>query len=94
MSHRKRAAGMTVVFTTYQSLPAVSKAQTLGVDPFDLVICDEAHRTTGITLDGEDASNFVAVHDPDFLKASRRLYMTATPRLFNDETKDLSLIHI
>lgn len=93
MSHRKRAAGMTVVFTTYQSLPAVSKAQSLGVDPFDLVICDEAHRTTGITLAGEDASNFVAVHDPDFLKASRRLYMTATPRLFNDETKDKAEDH-
>ena len=87
MEHRKRAAGMTVVFTTYQSLPVVSKAQALGVDPFDLVICDEAHRTTGVTLYGEDPSNFVAVHDPDFLKASRRLYMTATPRLFNDETK-------
>ncbi|MFS4491055.1 DEAD/DEAH box helicase [Dietzia kunjamensis] len=93
MSYRKRAAGMTVVFTTYQSLPAVSKAQNLGVDPFDLVICDEAHRTTGITLAGEDASNFVAVHDPDFLKASRRLYMTATPRLFNDETKDKAEEH-
>ncbi|MDX2358946.1 DEAD/DEAH box helicase [Dietzia sp. PP-33] len=93
MSYRKRAAGMTVVFTTYQSLPAVSKAQDLGVDPFDLVICDEAHRTTGITLAGEDASNFVAVHDPDFLKASRRLYMTATPRLFNDETKDKAEEH-
>ena len=93
MSHRKRAAGMTVVFTTYQSLPAVSKAQSLGVDTFDLVICDEAHRTTGITLAGEDASNFVAVHDPDFLKASRRLYMTATPRLFNDETKDKAEEH-
>ncbi|EYT62483.1 helicase [Dietzia sp. UCD-THP] len=93
MSHRKRAAGMTVVFTTYQSLPTVSKAQSLGVDPFDLVICDEAHRTTGITLVGEDASNFVAVHDPDFLKASRRLYMTATPRLFNDETKDKAEEH-
>ena len=93
MSHRKRAAGMTVVFTTYQSLPAVSKAQSLGVDPFDLVICDEAHRTTGVTLAGEDASNFVAVHDPDFLKASRRLYMTATPRLFNDETKDKAEEH-
>ncbi|MBB1023029.1 MULTISPECIES: DEAD/DEAH box helicase [unclassified Dietzia] len=93
MSHRKRAAGMTVVFTTYQSLPAVSKAQSLGVDTFDLVICDEAHRTTGVTLAGEDASNFVAVHDPDFLKASRRLYMTATPRLFNDETKDKAEEH-
>lgn len=88
MAHRKRAKGLTVVFTTYQSLPAVAKAQELGVDPFDLVICDEAHRTTGVTLFGEDESNFVRVHDADFLKAARRLYMTATPRIFVDEVKD------
>ncbi|MBP1054546.1 DEAD/DEAH box helicase [Rhodococcus qingshengii] len=88
MAHRKRAKGLTVVFTTYQSLPAVAKAQGLGVDSFDLVICDEAHRTTGVTLFGEDESNFVRVHDADFLKAARRLYMTATPRIFVDEVKD------
>ncbi|WP_264888874.1 type ISP restriction/modification enzyme, partial [Dietzia sp. NCCP-2495] len=93
LSHRKRAAGLTVVFTTYQSLPVVSKAQRLGVDAFDLVICDEAHRTTGVTLAGEDPSNFVAVHDPDFLKASRRLYMTATPRLFDDKTREKADAH-
>ncbi|MEV8221573.1 DEAD/DEAH box helicase [Dietzia maris] len=93
MSHRKRAAGLTVVFTTYQSLPKVSEAQELGVDAFDLVICDEAHRTTGVTLAGEDPSNFVSVHDPEFLKASRRLYMTATPRLFDDKTREKADAH-
>jgi len=45
----------------------------------DLVICDEAHRTTGATFDTDDKeSNFVRVHDNDFLKAAKRLYMTAT----------------
>ena len=94
MAYRKRAAGLTVVFTTYQSLPAVAAAQAeYGVDPFDLVICDEAHRTTGVTLEGEDPSNFVAVHDPEFLKATRRLYMTATPRLFDDQTREKAEAH-
>ncbi|MCD2136243.1 DEAD/DEAH box helicase [Rhodococcus qingshengii] len=93
MTHRKRAKGLTVVFTTYQSLPAVAAAQGLGVDPFDLVICDEAHRTTGVTLFGEDESNFVRVHDKDFLRATRRLYMTATPRIFVDEVKDKAEEH-
>ena len=93
MAHRKRARGLTVVFTTYQSLPAVAKAQELGVDPFDLVICDEAHRTTGVTLFGEDDSNFVRVHDAEFLKAARRLYMTATPRIFDDSVKDKAEEH-
>ena len=88
MGKGKRAAGLTVVFTTYQSLPTVAAAQSEhGVDPFDLVICDEAHRTTGVTLAGDDPSNFTRVHDADFLKARRRLYMTATPRLFDDTTK-------
>ncbi|CRK49225.1 conserved hypothetical protein [Rhodococcus sp. RD6.2] len=88
MGHRKRAKGLTVVFTTYQSLPVVAAAQTQGVDPFDIVICDEAHRTTGVTLFGDDESNFVRVHDADYLKSERRLYMTATPRIFDETVKD------
>lgn len=92
MAHRKRAKGLTVVFTTYQSLPVVAEAQQPDefgrrVDRFDLVICDEAHRTTGVTLAEGDASNFVRVHDADWLQADRRLYMTATPRLFDESTK-------
>ncbi|MCK8673951.1 DEAD/DEAH box helicase [Rhodococcus sp. HM1] len=88
MAHRKRAKGLTVVFTTYQSLPVVAEAQKNGVDAFDLVICDEAHRTTGFTVADGDDSNFVRVHDGDYLKADRRLYMTATPRIFDDAVKD------
>lgn len=102
--------GMTVVFSTYQSIEVVAKAQAAvlgaGSGPdfrsledfgslnpapfgiFDLIICDEAHRTTGVTLSGEDESAFVRVHDNEFLRAKKRLYMTATPRLYNQDTKD------
>ena len=83
----RRAQGLHVVFSTYQSLPAVYDAQQQGLDDFDLIICDEAHRTTGVTLAGEDASNFVRVHDEGYIKADKRLYMTATPRLFDDSVK-------
>ncbi|MDK4208677.1 DEAD/DEAH box helicase [Corynebacterium accolens] len=89
----KRAKGLNIVFSTYQSLPAVHEAQQHGLDDFDLVICDEAHRTTGITLAGEDSSNFVRVHDADYIKASKRLYMTATPRLFDDAVKGKAAEH-
>lgn len=92
-SHGKRAAGLQVVFSTYQSLPAVHDAQAAGLDDFDLVICDEAHRTTGVTLAGEDASNFVRIHDAEYIRAARRLYMTATPRLFDDATKGKAAEH-
>src|SRR5690606_4607711 len=56
-------------------------------DQFDLVVCDEAHRTTGVTLAGQDESGFTKVHDDKHVKAKKRLYMTATPRLYNDEAK-------
>lgn len=80
--------GMTVVFSTYQSIEAVSTAQKLRGDVFDLVICDEAHRTTGVTLGGEDESHFVKVHDNDVIEASKRVYMTATPRIFAPEVRN------
>jgi len=87
------ASGLTVVFSTYQSIQAVSEAQYIlnksnpGFADFDLIVCDEAHRTTGVTLKDEDESHFVRVHDNSFIVAKKRLYMTATPRLFSDDTK-------
>lgn len=78
---------MTVIFSTYQSIKVISDAQALGLPDFELIICDEAHRTTGVTLAGEDESYFVRVHDNDFIKAKKRLYMTATPRIYSDSTK-------
>ena len=80
----KRAQGLSVVFSTYQSIDVVAQAQKLGAPEFDLILCDEAHRTTGVTLAGEDESAFVRVHDNSFLKGAKRLYMTATPRMFGD----------
>jgi predicted helicase len=78
---------LTVVFSTYQSIDVVARAQKLGAADFDLIICDEAHRTTGATLAGDDESAFVRVHDQDYLRAARRLYMTATPRIYDDASK-------
>jgi len=78
---------LTVVFSTYQSIQAVAEAQGQGLPEFDLIICDEAHRTTGVTLEGEDESHFVRVHDQGFIKGKKRLYMTATPRIYSDGTK-------
>lgn len=79
---------MRVVFATYQSIDVVAQAQNIaGLEPFDLVICDEAHRTTGATLVGSEESAFVRVHDSDYVKASKRLYMTATPRIYDDASK-------
>lgn len=83
--------GMTVVFSTYQSIDVIARAQgelmKNGFSEFDLIICDEAHRTTGVSLAGEDESAFIKVHNNDFIKAKKRLYMTATPRLYSDDTK-------
>ncbi|MCF3627379.1 DEAD/DEAH box helicase family protein [Planktothrix agardhii 1801] len=78
---------LTVIFSTYQSIQAIADAQIKGLPEFDLIICDEAHRTTGVTISGEDTSHFVKVHDQDFLKGKKRLYMTATPKIFSDDTK-------
>lgn len=86
------AGGMTVVFSTYQSIDRISEAQQellkLDYPEFDLIICDEAHRTTGVTLkEDTDESSFVKVHNNDFLRAKKRLYMTATPKLYGDNAK-------
>ncbi len=79
--------GVVVVFSTYQSIAVVANAQKEFQRDFDLIICDEAHRTTGVTLKDEDDSAFVKVHDNTFIQAKKRLYMTATPRLYAEESK-------
>lgn len=79
---------LTVVFSTYQSIQAVAAAQaSFGLPEFDLIICDEAHRATGVTLGGEEESNFIRVHDAAYIKGKKRLYMTATPRIFGEGIK-------
>ena len=83
-----RAGTMTVIFSTYQSLDVIADAQKDGLAKIDLVICDEAHRTTGVSLVGNDSeSNFQRVHNNGFIAADKRLYMTATPRIYGDRVK-------
>ena len=80
--------GMTAVFSTYQSIDAVGAAQRAGAfGPFDLVVCDEAHRTTGAAFEGAARSSFTKIHDDACVKGRRRLYMTATPRIYCESAK-------
>ena len=80
---------MTVIFSTYQSIDVIAQAQSNHhMHEFDLVICDEAHRTTGATLSGDKESHFVKVHNQQYLKAKKRLYMTATPRVYSSEVQN------
>ena len=94
-------SGMLVVFSTYQSIDRIAEAQkTINkITPnsciFDLVICDEAHRTTGVAFKSQDAEKggydetaFTKVHDNEFIQSRKRLYMTATPRLYKDDVKE------
>ena len=87
------ADAMTVVFCTYHSLPIVADAQDQGAPPFDLVLCDEAHRTTGIEQSEDKTSPFVLVHNADRIHVKKRLYMTATPRLYADSAKAKAADH-
>lgn len=76
-----------IIFSTYQSISQVSRAQKAGLGDFDLIICDEAHRTTGLTRSGDEDSEFVKVHSDQWVRAKKRLYMTATPRIFDAPSK-------
>ena len=84
---------MTVVFSTYQSIDVIHAAQKLkedSVPEFDLVICDEAHRTCGGHWVDEEESQFTRIHDNDFVSAKKRLYMTATPKIYGSDAKKQS----
>jgi len=79
---------MTVVFSTYHSIDVISKAQKkFDLPEFDLIVCDEAHRTTGAIFEDQEESHFVKVHDQKFLFGKKRLYMTATPRVYGEAAK-------
>ncbi|WP_029048170.1 type ISP restriction/modification enzyme [Cupriavidus sp. amp6] len=88
MAKRHDASHMSVVFSTYHSIDVISRAQKeFRLADFDLVVCDEAHRTTGATFGDDDESTFVRVHDADYIRSAKRLYMTATPRIYGDSAK-------
>ena len=81
------AGYMRTVFSTYQSLPKIRQAQQKhGAPVFDLMFCDEAHRTTGMgTAAGEDEGHFQMPHKE--IQAAKRIYMTATPKVFGERLK-------
>jgi predicted helicase len=88
MGKRHDADHMSVVFSTYHSIDVVSRAQNLhGMADFDLIVCDEAHRTTGAVFEDDKESNFVKIHDAAFIRSAKRLYMTATPRIYGNMAK-------
>ncbi len=78
---------MTVIFSTYQSIQVVADLQTATGLILDLVVCDEAHRTAGTSDANDEASSFVKVHDNTTVPARKRLYMTATPRVYKAAAK-------
>ena len=77
---------MTVIFSTYQSIDVIHKAQEAGYPEFDLIVADEAHRTTGAKPLGED-SVFTKVHSNKNVKSKLRLYQTATPKIYDQNAK-------
>ena len=89
----ERPEALLAVFCTYQSLALVAKAQAEGAPAFDLVVCDEAHRTTGVEdpadkrKDDQKVSPFRLVHDASRIRAHKRLYATATPRLYTESAR-------
>lgn len=86
---------MTVVFSTYHSIAVLNEAQKMhDMGDFDFVICDEAHRTTGATFEGEDESAFVRIHDNNYVTAKKRLYMTATPRIYGETAKQTEQVEL
>ena len=79
---------MIVIFSTYQSIDVISDAQKKHkLKSFDLIICDEAHRTTGATFEDQSESYFVKIHEDKYVEGKKRLYMTATPRIFGNKAK-------
>ena len=77
---------MIVVFSTYQSIDVIHQAQQYGFPFFDLIVADEAHRTTG-AKELNQPSAFTRVHDNDYVKSNFRLYQTATPRIYSETAK-------
>lgn len=84
---RKPKKELLVVFGTYQSIDVLGKAQKEGFPEFDLIIADEAHRTTGAKALGEEDSSFTKVHSNSNIKGYKRLYQTATPKLYGTEAR-------
>ncbi|GAA8693625.1 DEAD/DEAH box helicase family protein [Helicobacter pylori] len=79
-----------IIFSTYQSALRIKEAQEAGLKEIDLIICDEAHRTVGAmysTNERDDKNAFTLCHSDENIKAKKRLYMTATPKVYSESSK-------
>lgn len=79
-----------IIFSTYQSALRIKEAQEAGLGEIDLIICDEAHRTVGAMYSSnerDDKNAFTLCHSDDNIKAKKRLYMTATPKVYSESSK-------
>ncbi|GAA7078953.1 type ISP restriction/modification enzyme [Helicobacter pylori] len=79
-----------IIFSTYQSALRIQEAQEAGLGTIDLIICDEAHRTVGAmysTNERDDKNAFTLCHSDEHIKAKKRLYMTATPKVYSESSK-------
>ncbi len=79
-----------IIFSTYQSALRIKEAQEAGLNGIDLIICDEAHRTVGAmysTNERDDKNAFTLCHSDENIKAKKRLYMTATPKIYSESSK-------
>ncbi len=79
-----------IIFSTYQSALRIKEAQEAGLNEIDLIICDEAHRTVGAMYSSnerDDKNAFTLCHSDKNIKAKKRLYMTATPKVYSESSK-------
>lgn len=83
----QQTADMVVVFSTYQSIDVIGGAQKDGFPEFDLIISDEAHRTTGAHESSKEASIFSRVHSNTYVQGRKRIYQTATPKIYGESAK-------
>ena len=84
-----RGPGRRVVFATYASSARIAKAQADSTIPaFDLVVADEAHRIAGVVNTGVHRERDLrVVLDAERIRARRRLFATATPRVYGHATR-------
>ncbi|MFJ5680240.1 Helicase associated domain protein [Streptomyces sp. NPDC093097] len=79
--------GPLSVFATYASLPVLVAAHhEHGLPAWDLAVVDEAHRTAG-----HRGKPWAAIHHDAQVPARRRLYQTATPRVWSVSDTDTPL---
>ncbi|MCH0561353.1 DEAD/DEAH box helicase [Streptomyces sp. MUM 16J] len=77
------STGPVTIYATYSSLGVLTEAfegaygQKLA--PVDLAVVDEAHRTSGSM-----GKAWADIHDQTKIPAHRRLYLTATPRIWEE----------